>query len=385
MMLELIFWASALAIVYTYIGYPLLLGALAHLRPPAPAYPPSTPFVTLLISAYNEQDTIASKIDNSLALDYPPDQYEIIVATDGSTDDTVEIVSGYAAYGVVLSHSADRRGKTSAINRAMSAARGEIVVLSDANNFYEHATLRAVVAPFVDPTIGAACGNKRIAHGDGALGDSEGTYWRYEGWIKTQETRLGCTVAVLGEVFAMRRELFQPSPANIINDDFYIAMRILKQGYRIVYAPDAVSVERVSATAEDEITRRTRMVAGLYQALARPRELMPWKRPIECWKLVSHKFMRPLVPLWMISSLATNVALVLRTRAAAPWGVLLVAQFVFYVIAIIGLQHATDGRVSRALYLPTFLLSSNVAALLGLYRYSTGQQSAYWTRLRRRT
>jgi cellulose synthase/poly-beta-1,6-N-acetylglucosamine synthase-like glycosyltransferase len=310
---------------------------------------------------------------------------EIVVATDGSTDATVDIVNEYAARGVVLSHSAERRGKTAAINRAMGSARGEIVVLSDANNFYERASLRAVVAPFANSTVGAACGNKSIAHGDGALGESEGTYWRYEGWIKKQETRLGCTVAVLGEVFAIRRELFQPSPENIINDDFYIAMRILKRGYCIVYAPDAVSVERVSPTAEDEITRRTRMVAGLYQVVARPRELMPWKRPAVCWKLISHKFMRPLVPLWMIASLATNLVLVLQARTAGPWMALLIGQFAFYAVAILGLQHASGGRLSRALYIPTFLVSSNVAALLGLYRYSTGQQTTHWIRLRRRT
>ncbi len=383
-MLALIFWGSLLAIAYTYVGYPSLLGVLAHLRPGVADHPPSTPFVTLLIAAYNEQDTIAAKIDNSLALDYPADRFEIIVASDGSTDDTADIVGSYASRGVELLHSRARGGKTVAINRAMGAARGEIVVLSDANNLYDPGTLRAVVAPFVDPTVGAACGNKHIARGDGALGDSEGAYWKYEGWIKAQETRLGCTVAVLGEVFAIRRELFQPTPENIINDDFYIAMRIIKQGFRVVYAPGAISRERVSASAEDEITRRTRMVAGLYQALARPQELMPWRKPVVCWQLVSHKFMRPLVPLWMIAALATNVALVLQSGAAAPWFPLLVGQIAFYAVALVGLQYPDHGRVSRALYLPTFLVSSNLAALLGLYRFSTGQQSTHWTRLRRR-
>src|SRR5205085_101074 len=188
-------------------------------------------------------------------------------------------------------------------------------------------TLRAVVAPFVDPTVGAACGNKHIVRGDGALGDSEGTYWKYEGWIKRQETRFGCTVAVLGEVFAIRRELFEAAPDNIINDEFYIAMRIIKRGLRVVYVPEAISRERVSPSAEDEITRRTRMVAGLYQALVRPRELMPWKKPVVCWQLVSHKFMRPLVPLWMIAALATNVALALQT-GTSPWSGLLAGQVV---------------------------------------------------------
>jgi len=382
--LALIFWGSLIAIAYTYVGYPSLVGVLARLRPALEPYPPTTPFVTLLIAAYNEQDTIAAKLENSLALDYPADRFEIIVASDGSTDGTADIVKTYASHGVVLQQWSARCGKTAAINRAMCTARGDVVVLSDANNFYDPGTLRAVVAPFVDSTVGAACGNKHIARGDGALGDSEGAYWKYEGWIKRQETRLGCTVAVLGEVFAIRRELFEPAPDNIINDDFYIAMRIIKRGLRVVYVPEAISRERVSPSAEDEITRRTRMVAGLYQALVRPRELMPWKKPVVCWQIVSHKFMRPLVPLWMIAALAANVALALQTGTSAPWFGLLAAQVVFYALALVGLQYPADGRVSRALYLPTFLVASNLAALLGLYRFSTGQQSTQWTRLRRR-
>jgi cellulose synthase/poly-beta-1,6-N-acetylglucosamine synthase-like glycosyltransferase len=382
--LEVVLIGSAFAIVYTYLGYPLLLGLFARLRRAPVTYAPATPFVSLVIAAYNEQDTIAAKVENSLDLDYPRDRFEIIVASDGSTDATPDIVRGYAVQGVILSESPARGGKTAAINRAIALAKGEIVVFSDANNLYDVGTLRAAVAPFSDSTVGAACGNKHIAHGDGPLGESEGTYWKYEGWIKKQESRLGSTVAVLGEVLAIRRELFEPAPEAIINDDHYIALRILKRGYRVIYTPDAISRERVSPTVEDEIARRTRMVAGLYQTLVRPRELFPWKRPVVCWQLVSHKFMRPLVPLWMIAVLASNVALVLQTGAAL-WLALLVAQVAFYLVAIIGLSRTTDDRLSRVLYVPTFLVSSNLAALLGLYRYSTGQQSPLWTRSRRRT
>jgi cellulose synthase/poly-beta-1,6-N-acetylglucosamine synthase-like glycosyltransferase len=382
--LEVILILSALAIVYTYVGYPLLLGVFARWRRAPAAYAPAKPFVSLVIAAYNEQETIGAKVENSLALDYPADRFEIVVASDGSTDATADIVRRYASRGVRLSESPVRAGKTAAINRAMALTKGEIVVFSDANNLYDEGTLRAVVAPFSDPTVGAACGNKHIAHGDGPLGESEGTYWKYEGWIKRQETRLGSTVAVLGEVLAIRRELFEPAPENVINDDHYIALRILKRGYRVVYAPDAISRERVSATAEDEIARRTRMVAGLYQTLVRPRQLFPWKRPVVCWQLVSHKFMRPLVPLWMIATLAANVALVLQTGSAL-WIALLIGQIAFYTVAVIGLSRKADDRLSRALYVPTFLVSSNLAALLGLYRYSTGQQSPLWTRIRRRT
>jgi biofilm PGA synthesis N-glycosyltransferase PgaC len=189
---------------------------------------------------------------------------------------------------------------------------------------------------------------------------------------------------VLGEVFAIRRELFEPAPEHIINDDFYIATRILRRGFRVVHVPDAVSIEHVSPTAADEIVRRTRMVAGMYQAIARAPEILPWRRPVVCWQLVSHKFMRPLVPLWMIAALVANAALVFTTRGARPWLSVLVAQGAFYVVALLGRQTARHSVLAKALYLPTFLVNSNVAALHGLYRFTTGQQTAQWTRLRRR-
>ena len=277
-------------------------------------YPPSTPFVSLVIAAYNEQDTIAAKIENSLALDYPA--------------------------GSLRDHRRERRldrrdrrhrarvrehGRScSAQRRARREDRGDQSGDRDDRQGRDRRALgreqplrrRARCAPWSrrSPTRGSArhAATSTSSTATGRLGESEGTYWKYEGWIKEQETRLGSTVAVLGEVLAIRRELFEPAPENVINDDHYIALRILKRGYRVVYAPDAISRERVSATAEDEIARRTRMVAGLYQTLVRPRQLFPWKRPVVCWQLVSHKFMRPLVPLWMIAVLATNVALVLR-------------------------------------------------------------------------
>ncbi len=382
-MLPLIFWASVAFIAYTYAGYPLLLGAFARLRRPVASYEPSTPSVTLLIAAYNEEQIIATKIENSLALDYPADAFEILVATDGSTDATPDIVRRYAFQGVRLSHRPARCGKTAAINHAMQQARGDIVVFSDANNLYDAGTLRAVVAPFSDPSIGAACGNKYIVPDDDTLAESEGLYWKYEGWIKRQETRLGSTVAVLGEVFAIRRTLFEAAPENIINDDFYMATRILRRGHRVVHVPEAVSAEHVSPTAADEVIRRTRMVAGMYQTIAHAPAVMPWRRPVVCWQLVSHKFMRPLVPLWMIAALVSNIALVL-THGGRPWIELLVAQGAFYVVALLGRQTARHSTLAKALYLPTFLVNSNVAALHGLYRFTTGQQTTQWTRLRRR-
>ena len=197
-------------------------------------------------------------MENSLALDYPRDLLQILIAADGSDDGTDSVVREFAQRGVELSFDPQRNGKMAAINRAMKTVRGEIVVMSDANNLYSSGTLRALVAPFQDASVGASGGAKKILQGDGALGSSEGLYWKYESWIKKQETRLGCTTGAAGEAFAIRHSLFVPPPSGIINDDFYMMMTVIKRGYRMIYVPEAESYERVSLTSADEVERRTR-------------------------------------------------------------------------------------------------------------------------------
>jgi hypothetical protein len=281
-----------------------------------------------------------------------------------------------------------------AINRAMLRARGDVVVFSDANNLYDPGTLRELAGPFADPSVGAVTGAKSIAQGDGTLGTSEGRYWKYEAFIKAQETRLGCCVGVSGEVLALRRDLFQPAPDHIINDDFYMAMRAIRRGYRVVYAPKAISRERVSPSARDEMARRARIVAGRYQAIAHAHKLLPLRRPLVAWQIVSHKFLRPLVPLAMAGMLLTNLAAVVRPPAAGhprllvlgpPFaGALLILQAAFYAAAWLG-HRAPDGSLpGRAFALPAYLVNSNLAAVIGLVRYLARSQSPLWERVPRR-
>lgn len=384
-------WLSIGTIGYTYVGYPLILWLLARVVHPSNSAetdrPASTlPTVTLLISAYNEEATIAAKLENSLALDYPDAQMQILVAADGSDDETVAIVQTFAERGVDLSYTAVRDGKMAAINRAMAHVRGEIVLFSDANNVYREDTLQALIVEFKDDRVGAVSGAKVILRGDGALGDSEGLYWRYESFIKRQESRLGNCVGVAGEIFAMRRALFVPVPAGIINDDAYMAMDLLRRGYQIRYAPTARSYERVSVAAEDEIERRTRINAGRYQALAEARTLLPWQHPLVLWQILSHKFLRLALPLAMIGALVSNGLLVMLPGALAtrwPLG-LLALQLCFYLSALIGNRYPLTGKLGKLLYLPTFLVNGNWAALLGLLRYLRGGQKAQWQRVRRR-
>jgi cellulose synthase/poly-beta-1,6-N-acetylglucosamine synthase-like glycosyltransferase len=394
-----LFWFCISSIFYTYLGYPVILTLLARLKPYRPmVIPPTgtiyTPLVTMLITAYKEEEVIAKKLDNTLAIDYPEDRLQILVAVDESEDRTVEIVRSYCDLGVELSYSSPRRGKTAAINRTIPSARGEIVIFSDANNFYEKHTLKELVKPFVDPSVGAVSGAKTIAGGDGSLGESESLYWKYESFIKLQETRLGSCTGVAGEVFAVRRDLIESLPEEIINDDFYIAMQVFKRGYRVSYVPTARSVERVSATAQDEILRRSRIVAGRYQAMFLTSKLLPWDRPLIVWQLVSHKYLRPLVPFAMIGAVLSNLLAVFWPvrdqkrsfwRLSAPWGsFLLYVQILFYVFAYLGNYVQAVGKFGKIFYLPTFLVNSNVAALRGLYKYLAKQNSPRWQRVQRR-
>lgn len=388
------FWLCVGTIVYTYAGYPLLLTLVARLRPKPKPYPQITPKLTLLIAAYNEQDVIAGKLENSLTLDYPREQLQILVAADGSDDRTPEIVRQYADRGVELSYSPERRGKMAAINRAMHQVRGEIVVFSDANNMYTPNVLRELAAPFSNPKVGVTTGAKLISSGDGALGESEGLYWKYESFIKQQETRLGCTIGVAGEVLAIRRELFAPPPESTINDDFHMMIQIVREGYNVVYAPGAYSRERISPTAQDEITRRTRIFAGWYQSIFQSHKLLTLRRPVVAWQVWSHKFLRPFVALAGVGALLANLLAVIFPargprspigRLAAPFNwIMLALQVVFYGMAWIGSRSEHTGAVGKILYIPTFLVNSNLAGILGLYRFLTKRQTSLWQRVQRR-
>lgn len=391
-MIGLLFWLCAGGIAYTYAGYPVLLALLARLRPEIGPYPSATPSVTLLIAAYNEERAIEEKLENSLALDYPQDRLQILVAADGSDDHTADIVRGYADRGVELSFIPTRHGKTAAIDRAMARVRGDILVFSDANNAYGPESLRELVRPFADPRVGATTGAKVIVEGGGALGDSEGLYWKYESFIKEQEARLGCCTGVSGEVFAVRRELFEPVPHGFIAaDDFYLAMRLIRRGYRIAYAPRARSTERVSASPADERERRARIVAQRWAVISHAHRFLPFNRPVVAWQVLSHKFLRPLVPLAMIGALACNLLAVLGWGAgqtplglAAPWGsIMLAAQAAFYGLALAGARAARARGLARWLYVPAFLVSSNWAALAGLIRHLAGRQGVAWQRVPR--
>ena len=393
LMLAILFWLSVFLIIYTYIGYPVLISLIAKLIPfPGRADGISDISVTLLITAYNEEAVIEKKIENSLRLEYPRERLQIIVAADGSSDRTPEIVGKFHERGVKLMHTSLRDGKLAAINRAIAQADGDIVVFSDANNMYDPDAVRKLIAPFSDPTVGATTGAKLIIQDGSELSGAEGIYWKYESWIKTNETILGTCTSSVGEILAIRRELYSPPPKNIINDDYYIVLDLIKRGFRVFYVPEARSFEYISATVRDEMVRRTRMNTGKYQAIFLSFGLLPFNRPMLLWQIISHKYFRAFLPFGFIGALVTNIFLVLLQRDTPTsllgmqppyaWAFLSMQLF-FYLLAALGNLVKFQGLPGRLLYLPTYLVNSNIAILRGFYGFISGKQTNIWERVRR--
>ncbi|MCB0103940.1 MAG: glycosyltransferase family 2 protein [Anaerolineales bacterium] len=389
----LLFWASVFFVLYTYFGYPIILEFLAGFKRTQIDYPEHFPTITLLIAAYNEEASIEEKIKNSLALQYPVSKLQILVAADGSTDHTPDIVRAYADQGVDLSYIPERGGKMAAIVRALSTmAHGEVVIISDANNQYDKHAIEYLAAPFSDPAVGVTTGAKIILEDGRHLSSSEGLYWRYESRIKSNETKLGtCTIAV-GEIIAFRKNQFSAPTQKIINDDHYLVLDFIKKGYKVVYVPQARSYEYVSRTAADEVMRRTRMNAGLFQTIFMSGRFLPYNRPFIVWQIISHKFCRAFVPFVMILALLLNILIVYLNfiynistlLMPALFGkALLVFQVTFYFAAFLGSMFNFEGRLGKVFYLPTFLVNSNIAIVRGLYSYLTNKQQHIWKRVNR--
>jgi biofilm PGA synthesis N-glycosyltransferase PgaC len=389
--LALIFWLAVLAFFWTYFGYPLLMMLRARSAPAVQLDPISElPALTLLIPAHNEADVIQRKLDNAIALAYPASRLQILVVDDGSTDGTVELVQRYRSHGISLIQQPVRSGKMAAVNTGFALASGEIVVLSDASPSYEAHSLEVLARRFADPTIGVVVGTLAVWDAVTAVAKPAGLYWRYETALRRWESRTGSTVAVHGNMFAVRKALYKPLRVGTINDEFSIAMEVLRQGYRVVYAPDAISYDDASTSMADEFNRRARINAGRYQALFSAGYLRA-PTPELTFRLFSHKLLRPLTPVLMLLILLANVALVLLAKPATGhpgvdfillrggWGWLVLAgQCALYGLALLGWWAERRGMRNRILNIIYFFVSSNLAALVGLWRWLRGSQRVTW-------
>jgi biofilm PGA synthesis N-glycosyltransferase PgaC len=368
-------------VFYVYVGYPALvtlLGSLVRFR--TKARPDFIPHLSLVIAAYNEEDCIGKKLDNSLVLTYPKEKLQIIVVADGSEDRTAEIVCGYADRGVRLLHDPNRMGKSAALNRAVSECVGDVVVFSDANAMYDKGAVLALARHFADPTVGCVSGSKTVTKG--GVGQAESVYWRYESHIRKMETACGSTVGVVGEINAVRRSLFAPIASGVINDDAFLALHFLAAGRRVIYEPSAVSVEAPSASAADESLRRRRIIAGRYQLLF---SRQTWKglRGFPLFALISHKFFRLLLPFFMLLAFVFNLLALLLDGLQTPLLALSLAQLLSYGAAISGLSPQAKAIRPRMVMVCSYILRSNIDALQGLAHYLAGQATPLWPKASR--
>ena len=372
--MELVFVASALLCAYTYAGYPLLLGLLAALRPLRPAQDPAwAPHVTAVMAVHNGAGFLRPKIASLLAQDWPADRFDVLVYTDGCTDDSVAILRELAAADarVRVIEAAQRAGKPTALNRMRTEARGEVLLMTDVRQPLERDCTRRLVAMLADPAAGCVSGNLTLPGTTGA-----GLYWRYENWIRSAEARFRGMVGVTGPIYAIRRADLGEIPVDTILDDMWIPLRLRLQGRRLLFCAEAVAHDD-AFDDEREFGRKVRTLAGNYQIFARmPALLSPAANP-SWFETFSHKLCRLLCP-WALLALFAATAVLLVDRAADPgtFGVLVraaaVAEAAFAVLAVLGERAGSIGRVAR-----TFVVL-NWAAVVGLWRHLRGRQRITW-------
>jgi cellulose synthase/poly-beta-1,6-N-acetylglucosamine synthase-like glycosyltransferase len=366
-----LFWTSVFLVVYPYFVYPALLVLLRRVAPRPARKAPIEPTVSLLVAAFNEEDVIAAKIENAMALDYPVDRLETVVASDGSNDGTNAIASRLAdGNRVRLLAFPTNRGKLMALNDAVSQLTGEIVVFSDASCMLEPESIRVLVSNFADPSVGAVSGAYLVRNpGQSALGKQEDFYWRFETSLKAAEGEVSSTLGAHGALYAIRRELYPFPEKGLINDDFVIPLRIVARGFRAVYEPGAVAVEE--AHEMEGFRRRVRIATGNIQQLGElPRLLLP-PRPLPLFFFISHKAMRLLVPLAMLTCLVANLFLL----SSPVYGALLIAQLAFYALAIGGAAFPLRPRLLR---LPYYFAMVNAAFLVALFERAVKRGPVSW-------
>lgn len=375
--MQLLFWIAVGIIVYTYAAFPLLvfLRGLWWKRPYQSA--DITPKVTLVIAAYNEAKSIRAKLDNVLALDYPRELLEVLVASDGSTDSTNEIVHGYAEQGIRLL-ALPRQGKAGALNSAVAVATGEILVFSDANSMYAPDAIHALVRPFADPEVGGVAGNQVYLKENRSSGADAGehSYWNFDRKLKQSQSQAGNAISATGAIYAIRRSLFRPVAVGV-TDDFATSTDIIVQGYRLVFAPGAMAYEPVAASSGLEFGRKVRVITrGLRGVILRRELLNPFRHGFYALQLFSHKVLRRLVVLPLILLLVTNLFL---WNKGIFYQLTLLAQVSLYSCGLLGfwLNGTRLGR-SKLLALPFFFCMVNAASLLATINIIRGHRIDRW-------
>jgi cellulose synthase/poly-beta-1,6-N-acetylglucosamine synthase-like glycosyltransferase len=391
--LKITFWAIFFIIIYTYIGYGILLYAIIKIRrlfnigKKQVINPSYEPEVTLFIAAYNEKDYVEAKMKNTLSLDYPTEKLNIVWVTDGSDDGTPDLLKGYP--NTVVHHLAERNGKIGAMNRGMDFVKTPIVIFSDANTNLGKQSIRRIVNQFSSPKVGCVSGEKRIVdkESDVASGAGEGIYWKYESALKKWDAELYSVVGAAGELFAIRTALYKHVEKDTILDDFIISLRVAQEGYTIQYDPEAYAIETASANVKEEFKRKIRISAGGIQSIVRLRSLLNFfKYGTLSFQYISHRVLR-----WSLAPLCLILLIPVLTILAANEGflslgffsILFWLQLIFYAAALLGWFLENRETSVKILFVPYYFFIMNLSVVLGFFRYIQNSQSVNWERAKR--
>lgn len=377
---EIVFWLSVGLLAYVYVGYPVLVFLASRFFAKPVKRGEVEPVVTVLITAFNEEASIAQKIENTLALEYPKDKLEILVASDGSTDRTDEIVREFAPQGVKLFRQEGRVGKTETQNNAVKRATGEIVLFSDATTHYEPDVLRKVLPSFADESVGCVAG--RLVYVDGAgtgVGTGARGYWNYETFIKTAESSVCSLIGASGCLYAVRRDAYRDMYREACSD-FLICTVLYRQGLRSVFEPAAVCFEDTNQRTKDEMRMRVRVIAQTFTDLWRNLDMLnPLKSGFYAIELLSHKLLRYAVPLMLLAVFISSAALAFGSQF---FSIILTLQMLFYFGAFAGWLLERVGLRSTLLVIPLYFVLANLASVIAFYRFVRGERIATWEPIR---
>lgn len=392
MILKLLFWILVFIVFYAYVGYGIILYLLVLIKrvfvKKAQHDVEYEPEVTLFVAAYNEKEYVEAKINNTLSLNYPKEKIKQVWVTDGSDDGTPTLLESYQHNGLQVYHVPERGGKIGAMNRGMKFIETSIIVFSDANTMLGTESIRRIVNLFADPKVGCVSGEKRIFQDEKqSAAATEGIYWKYESKLKKWDAELYSVVGAAGELFAIRRELYQEVEKDTLLDDFIISLRIAMKGYTIQYDPEAYAIEAPSANVKEELKRKIRISAGGIQSVVRLAKLLnPFKYGILSFQYISHRVLR-----WTLAPLSLPFIFILNAfiaynegiNAKNPYTLLFIAQVVFYLAAILGWILENQKIRIKLLFIPYYFFIMNLAVFLGLKRYLKKAQSVNWERAKR--
>ena len=381
-----------LIVFYTYLGYGILLYIILRLKrlfagvPRKAAVPADAdlPTITLLICAYNEEDVVAEKMANTLAIDYPREKFRIMWVTDGSTDNTNQLLKAYPEVDVVFSP--ERRGKTAALKHGLQELQTRYVAFTDANTMINPGAMKEIARLFTDPTVGCVSGEKRVAaRKEGQMAaEGEGLYWRYESTLKRWDSELFSAMGAAGELYAIDPQMVRDVPNNALLDDFMMSMYIVQDGKRIAYTADAYAQEYGSANIFEESKRKRRIAAGGLQSIWWLRSLLnPIKYPLVSFQYISHRVLRwSVTPIAMVILLGINVLLSVM-RAGLFYDIMLALQLLFYLSAFFGWLLARHGVKNKLLYTAYYFVFMNLNVFRGMAYLSSHNQSGAWEKAKR--